>query len=60
MPHRIDVGLDDKRTRRVRTGPLPQVPWSALEPAISIERRLSQLFVIGFVLLLAIQIWLRS
>jgi hypothetical protein len=39
---------------------LPQVPWSALEPAITIERRLPHLFLIGFVLLVAIQVWLRA
>ena len=42
--------------KRVRTGPLPMVPREDLEPAPGLEGRLPLLFVIGFLVLLAIQV----
>jgi hypothetical protein len=54
---RVD-GLEGQR-RKIRTGPLPQVSWSSLEPAFTIEHRLPRLFLIAFALLVAIQVWLH-
>ncbi len=41
--------------KRVRTGPLP-MPLEDVEPAPGLEGRLPLLFVIGFVVLVVIQI----
>ena len=42
--------------KRVRTAPLPMIPREDIEPAPGLEGRLPLLFVIGFLLLLAIQV----
>jgi len=42
--------------KRVRTAPLPMLPREDLEPAPGLEGRLPLLFVIGFLVLLAIQV----
>jgi len=42
--------------KRVKTGPLPMVPREDLETPPGLEGRLPLLFVIGFLLLLAIQV----
>lgn len=42
--------------KRVRTQPLPMLPREDLEPARGIEDRLPLLFVIGFMVLVAIQV----
>ncbi|HEY0135102.1 MAG TPA: hypothetical protein VGB85_13530 [Nannocystis sp.] len=42
--------------KRVRTAPLPMIPREDIEPAPGLEGRLPVLFVIGFLLLLAIQV----
>jgi hypothetical protein len=42
--------------KRVRTGPLPMMPREDLEPSPGLEGRLPLLFVIGFLVLVAIQI----
>lgn len=42
--------------KRVRTGPLPLVPREDLEPAPGLEGRLPLLFLIGFLVLVAIQV----
>ena len=44
---------------RVKTGPLPQVPWSAFEPGATLEQRLPRLLVAAFGALLAVQLWLH-
>lgn len=41
--------------KRVRTGPLP-LPLEDLEPAPGLEGRLPRLFLIGFLVLVAIQV----
>jgi len=51
---------DRLRRRRIRTGPLPSVPWSSLEPTLTLEHRLPHLFLLAFLLLLAIQGWLHA
>ncbi|MBK7824667.1 hypothetical protein [Nannocystis sp.] len=42
--------------KRVRTGPLPMMPREDLEPAPGLEGRLPLLFLIGFLVLVAIQV----
>ena len=42
--------------KRVRTGPLPMMPRGDLEPAPGLEGRLPLLFLIGFLVLVAIQV----
>ncbi len=42
--------------KRVRTGPLPLVPREDLEPGPGLEGRLPLLFLIGFLVLVAIQV----
>lgn len=42
--------------KRVRTGPLPMLPREDLEPAPGLEGRLPLLFLIGFLVLVAIQV----
>jgi hypothetical protein len=45
--------------RKLRTGPLPTVPWSDLDRKTSIEHHLPALILLSFGLLAAIQ-FLRS
>jgi hypothetical protein len=42
--------------KRVRTGPLPMLPREDLEPSPGLEGRLPLLFLIGFLVLVAIQV----
>jgi len=42
--------------KRVRTGPLPMLPREDLEPGPGLEGRLPLLFLIGFLVLVAIQV----
>mgnify|MGYP007117579222 FL=1 len=42
--------------KRVRTGPLPVRPREDLEPAPGVEGRLPLLFLIGFLVLVVIQL----
>lgn len=42
--------------KRVKTGPLPLLPRGDVEPAPGVEGRLPLLFLVGFLVLVAIQI----
>lgn len=42
--------------KRVRTGPLPMLPREDVEPGPGVEGRLPLLFLVGFLLLVAIQV----
>jgi hypothetical protein len=42
--------------KRVRTGPLPVRPREDLEPAPGVEGRLPLLFLVGFLVLVVIQL----
>lgn len=44
--------------RKLRTGPLPSVPWSQLDRKTSIEQHLPLLILLAFALLATIQVLL--
>ena len=51
-------GLATSRAR-IKTGPLPRVPWSAFEQGATLEHRLPRLLLTALGVLLAVQLCLH-
>gem|GEM_PF-6367956 len=54
------VGISGRVPHKIRTGPLPTVPWSRLRAPLTLEDRIPSLLVLLLLLLAAIQLTVHA